>query len=366
MEPVPNGTVKSNYITCVPLLTPWDGIDAKLNYPAALGGRRGRTALAIVGDKLVLYCSKDGTEDAATPEEMRSQLYAMGAKTALMLDSGGSSQCDFGGEETINTGRRVHNYICIWCKASKKEGTNMDKQYTVCLDPGHGPDSPNKSPDGNYYEHEFAWDMAGRIKALLEGRGIRAVLTRSQDTHPSLTERAKVANDAGAELLVSIHSNASGNGKEWTSPRGLMIYTSAAGETAGRNQAARAILKCMETAGVTVRKESLLHEGWTVLVKAVAPAVLIEYGFHTNREDVALLRSGEYRDKLARATADGICDYLGVAILPDPSAEEGPDEWAEAAWEKAKAAGVLDGTRPKDGVTRQELAVVLDRLGLLK
>lgn len=45
--------------------------------------------------------------------------------------------------------------------------------------------------------------------------------------------------------------------------------------------------------------------------------------------------------------------------------EDEPAGWAHRAWERARAAGVLDGTRPVEPVTRQELAVVLDRLGLL-
>ena len=43
-----------------------------------------------------------------------------------------------------------------------------------------------------------------------------------------------------------------------------------------------------------------------------------------------------------------------------------PAHWAHRAWEKARSTGVLDGTRPGEPLTRQELAVVLDRLGLLK
>ena len=40
-------------------------------------------------------------------------------------------------------------------------------------------------------------------------------------------------------------------------------------------------------------------------------------------------------------------------------------KWAEVSWEKAKAAGVLDGTAPKSPMTREQAAVVLDRLGLI-
>ncbi|MBR3867435.1 MAG: N-acetylmuramoyl-L-alanine amidase [Butyricicoccus sp.] len=47
-------------------------------------------------------------------------------------------------------------------------------------------------------------------------------------------------------------------------------------------------------------------------------------------------------------------------------AEAAPAGWAKAAWEKAAAAGIVDGTRPAEPVTRQELAVILDRLGLIR
>lgn len=42
-----------------------------------------------------------------------------------------------------------------------------------------------------------------------------------------------------------------------------------------------------------------------------------------------------------------------------------PADWAKTSWDKAKAKGVMDGTRPADNITRQEVAVILDRLGLL-
>ena len=50
--------------------------------------------------------------------------------------------------------------------------------------------------------------------------------------------------------------------------------------------------------------------------------------------------------------------------MSDSDTTDKPDEWAEEAWEAAKKAGILDGTRPHDPLTRQDLAVVLDKLGL--
>ena len=105
-----------------------------------------------------------------------------------------------------------------------------------------------------------------------------------------------------------------------------------------------------------------------MLIKTSAPAVLIEYGFHTNQTDVEHLKDGKYRARLAEATARGICEWLRVPYDVDNMVDEvdKPDPWAADSWQKAKDKGVLDGTRPRDSLTRQELAAVLDRVGLLE
>lgn len=358
--------VAMNYISGVEMLSPMIGIHDAMHYRPEVGGSRPRTAMALTGEKLLLYCADSPT----TPEALRDTLYKLGAETAIMLDGGGSSQCDFAGQK-IYSSRRVHNYLAVWLR--KKEDKPVIK--TVCLDPGHGVESPGKcSPDKSYYEHEFALDMGRRIQAHLERCGIRVVLTRTDEHCPTgkadtndLLKRVAISDAAGANLFVSIHSNASGN--EWSNASGLMIYTSAGPETASRNVAAKAVLSRMTEAGVELRDSPLVHDIELVVTrKTAAPAMLIEYGFHTNRTEVGLLKKSSYRAKLAEATAKGVCDFLGVAWEPEAAAgpvDTGTADWAATAWEKAKSKGVLDGTRPTDPVTRQELAVVLDRLNLI-
>ncbi|CUP00168.1 N-acetylmuramoyl-L-alanine amidase LytC precursor [Flavonifractor plautii] len=287
-----------------------------------------------------------------------------------MLDGGGSSQCDFGGER-ITASRKVHNWICVWLKqGGQKPPEQEDKpmsKHTVCLDPGHGPGNVNGSPDGTYKEWEFTWDMAQRIKPLLEAQGVGVVLTKTADNYPSLTERANISNKSKPDCFVSIHTNAYGEGG-WSSASGLEIYTSAGPMTAQRNVLASELVNTFHAAGVSLRNEPIKHEMYTVLAKTDAPAALIEYGFHTNKMDTEYLKDSKYRDKLAEATAKGICEFLGVAWQAEPgedNAEDTPDSWAAEAWGKAKDKGVLDGTRPRDNMTRQELAVVLDRLNLI-
>lgn len=337
----------------------------KPSYGSAQGGKRGRSAIGLRGGSLALYCSSDGT-DAATPEALRDELAGLGWASAVMLDGGGSSQCDFGGER-ITASRKVHNWICVYLKQAEQtppeeEDKPMSK-HTVCLDPGHGPGNVNGSPDGTYKEWEFTWDMAQRIKPLLEAQGVGVVLTKTTDNYPSLTERANISNKAQPDCFVSIHTNAAGEGG-WSSASGLEIYTSAGPMTAKRNVLASDLVNAFHAAGVTLRSEPIKHEMYTVLAKTDAPACLIEYGFHTNKADVEYLKDTKYRDKLAEATAKGICTYLSVDWKKDEPVSDWEQERDEA-WQAAKEAGILDGTRPEDPVTRQELAVVLDRLNLI-
>ena len=97
----------------------------------------------------------------------------------------------------------------------------MNKQHTVCLDPGHGAETAGKcSPDKGYYEYEFNLDMAFRCKAILERHGVKVTLTRQNEHCPTgksdtndLAKRVTIANSIPSlSAFVSIHSNASGNG----------------------------------------------------------------------------------------------------------------------------------------------------------
>lgn len=321
MDVVPDSGGK-NYISGVELLTPHKGAGAKLSYPAKVGGTRGRTALGIAGDKLVLFCSGDGTKDARTPEGLRDELYALGCTSAIMLDGGDSSQCSFP-EGKISSQRRVHNYIAVWLKKEERDNEEDDfcMSKKVVLDPGHGVETAGKrSPDGKYLEHEFNLDMARRLKEQLERHGVEVTLTRSDEHDVELADRVKLSNDIAPDLFVSLHSNASGE-SGWTDPDGYGIYTSSAGDTAGRNIAARAILARAEEAGLKLWDDGLFHERHYVLRNTVAPAVLIEHGFHTNINEVQLLKTDVYRDLLARVDAKGILDYLGI-----PWQEEAPEK----------------------------------------
>lgn len=365
-----------NFLSCTSLIA--NGKQEAFSYAPAQGGKRGRSAVGLKDGRLCLYCSQDGTADAATPEALAQELLTLGWEYAVMLDGGGSSMCSFDGKGLPGDGRKVHNWIIAYVKAGEKEDKPVSDKKKVVLDAGHGNQSNNQSPDGSYSEPEFALDMAERMRAILFRHGVEVTLTRVGTDNPTgkadtndLQYRCNVANAIkGLDLFVSLHTNAAGSG--WSSARGWEIYASSPGDTAGRNIAAKAIAKRVQEAGVTVHGEAVKHERFYVLKNTTAPAVLIEHGFHTNKEDVALLKSADYRKKLAVAQCKGILDYLGIAydgqdsISADtPAKDTGASDWAQEAWEKAVQKGILDGSAPQGSCTREMLATVLDRLGLL-
>lgn len=214
----------------------------------------------------------------------------------------------------------------------------METKKNVCLDAGHSAaNRANKSPDGTYFEHEFALDMAKRIRAHLERHGVEVTETRPDGGDVSLGARCRISNAARADLFVSLHSNATGTlstGPDgWGNARGweCCVY----GLSGNRYEAAKAILVQVKGVAPAIRSTPILaRPGLYVLAHTNAPAVLIEHGFHTSREDVAYLKDSAYREKLAAAEARGILDYLGMAWTE-------PSE-LDAAVDKLAAAGIID------------------------
>lgn len=214
----------------------------------------------------------------------------------------------------------------------------MEQRKKACLDAGHSASNKvNKSPDGTYFEHEFALDMAKRIKAHLERHGVEVVETRPDGSDVSLGERCRISNAAKPDLFVSLHSNATGTlstGPDgWGNARGWECYVY--GLSGARYKAAKAILNQVDGVAPAIRSTPIWAKpGLYVLAHTNAPAVLIEHGFHTSREDVACLKNSAYREKLAAAEARGILEYLGIA-------------WKEVseldtAVDKLAAAGIID------------------------
>ena len=120
-----------NYICCVAMIK--DGKALNLIYGDALSGKRGRTAIGTMPDgKVAVFCSKDGSADAKTPEQLQKYLLDQGWANAVMLDGGGSSQC-ITPEFTIESARIVHNVLCFWIDENNNEGVTEGMNLQKCF-----------------------------------------------------------------------------------------------------------------------------------------------------------------------------------------------------------------------------------------
>lgn len=356
MDTLPDASQR-NYITCTPLIVSGKPV-SKLIYDVGQGGKRGRSAIGVKGGSLALYCTRDGGSMTRTPESLRDDLTAAGWDSAVMLDSGGSSQCYFNGA-VIQSSRNVHDLILVYLK---KGETTVEKKKVV-LDPGHDAGNlANKSPDGTYYEHEFALDMGKRIQSILERHSVAVTMTRTGGGEVSLAQRCAIANAIkDLDLFVSLHSNAAGDGG-WSSASGWSAYVY---KTSGSGyKAAKDILEAVKDAGITVRSTPIVADSSLYVLKGtVAPAVLIEHGFHTNQTDTANLKNSAYRQKLAEAEAKGILNYLGIAwkeeTVDNPSESDLAVQWVQ---ENGIMLGNTNGDMMLDSQpTRRQIAIMFYR-----
>jgi N-acetylmuramoyl-L-alanine amidase len=88
-------------------------------------------------------------------------------------------------------------------------GPGSPPVMTIVIDPGHGGDDRGAVGPGGSQEKQLTLSVAQRVKALGAERGLRVLLTREDDRQISLMQRAAFANGAGASLFISLHANAS-------------------------------------------------------------------------------------------------------------------------------------------------------------
>ena len=173
----------------------------------------------------------------------------------------------------------------------------------IVLDAGHGGSDPGTQAEG-LDEKDLNLAVERRVAELLTAAGVRVERTRTADEYVTLADRAQLANDLGADLFVSIHTNASASSAEF---HGIETYY-----LAGR-QDSRALAACLHRSvlSATGAHDNLLRTaGFYVLRHTDMPAALVEMGYVTNEAELQNLKSDEYREKLAQGIADGIVACL--------------------------------------------------------
>jgi len=182
----------------------------------------------------------------------------------------------------------------------------------IVIDPGHGGRDPGAVGCG-LEEADVVLDVSQRLKSLLEGAGLSAALTRSDDRYVGLSARADYANSRGASRFASIHANANAG----TPASGTETFVAEGGSATSRDLATRIQSEMVRTWGL--RDRGVKTARFTVLVRTSMPASLSEMGFINNcGTDAVKLGSPAQRQAMAEAHYRAILAQLGRSA-PTPS-----------------------------------------------
>ena len=184
----------------------------------------------------------------------------------------------------------------------------------IVLDAGHGYQTPGKrTPDG-MREYEFNRAVANYARQeLLQYENVQVLFTHSDERDVPLQERTNRANSWGANVFVSIHANAFGNGG-WNTAQGIETYVH--NVTSARSiGVARAVHRQLIQA--TGRRDRGVKEAnFHVLRETNMPAILCECGFMTYYPEAQLLKTESYRRTCAKAIVDGLVAYYNLRRKP--------------------------------------------------
>lgn len=210
---------------------------------------------------------------------------------------------------------------------------------TIVIDPGHGGSEGGAVGHGGLKEKDLTLQISRRLGGLLANRlGAQVIYTRTSDLNVSLEDRAAIANQASADLFISIHANSSDD----PDARGVETYyvanapAAVAGSFAGPEKGAEgSVLKPMAEGGnlsesrklamevqqalyQAVRgKKGVLNRGvkqapFLVLLDADMPSILAEVAFVSSPADEHTLRTPEGQEAVAYALYRGIAHYLAA------------------------------------------------------
>ena len=216
----------------------------------------------------------------------------------------------------------------------------------IVIDAGHGGhDTGTIGPTG-LMEKDLCLDVALRLGKIIQQRlpGADVILTRSDDTFIPLEERTNIANQAKADLFISIHANSSQD----HAARGIETYylnlkgSAEAMEVAARENASSqegvhdlqdlvkkiartekideskefagdiqdSLSKRVEKSGKSVKNRGVRKAPFVVLIGADMPSILTEISFLSNPADEQLLKKPEQRQRVAEGLYQGVASYL--------------------------------------------------------
>lgn len=180
-------------------------------------------------------------------------------------------------------------------------------QPTIILDAGHGGHDDGAKVN-TLMEKKVTLLASNLVKKHLEDLGYRVVMTRTRDTYITLPRRVSIANKAKGSLFVSMHFNSCPN----PDVKGIEVFFYDSKEV-WRTRASKRLATCVLQRLLQLTQavsRGVKHGNFHVIRETEMPAVLVEGGFMTNKDERLKLRDRQYLDKLALGVAQGIDKYM--------------------------------------------------------
>ena len=197
--------------------------------------------------------------------------------------------------------------VLIWNRTKAVEKTS--EEIVVVVDAGHGGSDPGKVSGSGKKEKDLNLAIAMKLKAELEQRGIKVIMTRTDDTdlatrgavnkkRSDMINRTEMINGSSAVCFISIHQNS------FTSPdvKGAQVFyygKSEDGKKLAKNLQA-GLIEYVDKGNNRIAKEG---NDYYILRKTSIPGVIVECGFLSCPEEEAKLSDEEYQKKIANAIA---------------------------------------------------------------
>ena len=214
-------------------------------------------------------------------------------------------------------------------------------KFRIVLDAGHGGWDQGTVGRQGLTEKDLVLDVAQRLGKLLQARlGSEVLFTRTGDTYLSLDQRADIANQAQADLFVSVHANYSNS----TAARGVETYYSDLFSAPGSREVEkhedgtfakptpvslsieqlhekieesrrlatsvqRSLYATLAVNSPDIRNRGIKDSAFVVLTGTTMPAILTEISFVSSPDDERNLQSPTYRQQIAEALYKGIARY---------------------------------------------------------
>jgi N-acetylmuramoyl-L-alanine amidase len=162
---------------------------------------------------------------------------------------------------------------------------------------------------GSVTEAELVWDLAARLEGRLTALGVTTVLTRGPGNGATDAQRASLANDVGADVVLSLHVDSGPSPR----PHGLATYYYGGGESSSTIGERLADLVQRELVARTGLLDLRIHgKTWAILRLTRMPTVRVELGYLSSPVDRPMLVDPRFRDTVA----EGVLVAVQRLFLP--------------------------------------------------